>query len=116
MKAGKVTEGGTLIAAGSSGMAQAPSTESTQNSIKVTLAAQIANTLVRIESEDGEEIGSATISGTVTEITQEGVTTTRGMGSPGRQGGSKGLGGRGGKGAQTGGDPATQVPQQKSDS
>ena len=142
--------GGTLIAAGSSGMAQAPSTESTQNSIKVTLAAQTANTLVRIESEEGEEIltfapskqyasvvvsspkfktgatykayvggssigtitdgvysdgtytkgeeiGSATISGTVTEITQDGVTTTRGMGSPGGQGGFRGQGGPGGK-------------------
>ena len=48
--------GGVLVAAGSSGMAQAPSSESTQNSIKVTLSSQTANTLVRIENEDGEEI------------------------------------------------------------
>ena len=48
--------GGTLITGGSAGMAQAPSTESTQNSIKVTLAAQLANTLVRIENADGKEV------------------------------------------------------------
>ena len=136
--------GGILIAAGSSGMAQAPSSESTQNSIKVTLASQTANTLVRIESEDGEEIltfapskqyasvvvsspklktgstykvyvggsstgtvtdglysdgtytkgeeiGSATISSTVTEITQEGVTATKGMGGPGGGAGDQGV-------------------------
>lgn len=153
--------GGTLIAAGSSGMAQAPSTESTQNSIKVNLAAQTANTLVRIESEDGqeiltfapskqyesvvvsspkfktgaiykvyvggsstgtvtngvysdgtytkgEEIGSSTISSTVTEITQEGVTATRGMAG---QGGSRGQGGPGGKGSPTGGESEVQAPQ-----
>lgn len=130
---GKFTlTGGTLIAAGSAGMAQAPSTESTQNSIKVTLASQSANTLVHIESEDGEEIvtfapakqyasivvsspkiqtgktykvyvggssngtatnglysggtytkgneiGSSTISSTVTELTQEGVSVSKGM-------------------------------------
>lgn len=128
--------GGTLIAAGSSGMAQSPSTESTQNSIKVNLSSQAANTIVHIESEDGEEIitlapskqysslvitsskiktgstykvyvggtstgkvtdgvysegtytkgeevGSATISNSQTEITQEGVTNTKGMGGPG---------------------------------
>lgn len=134
-------EGGTLIAAGSAGMAQAPSTESTQNSIKVTLASQSAGTIVHIESESGEEIatfapakqyssfvissskiktgttykvyvggsstgtvvnglysdgtytkgkeiGSASISGTVTEITQEGVTVSNRMG--GGQRGNKG--------------------------
>lgn len=134
-------EGGTLITAGSSGMAQAPSTESTQNSIKVTLASQSAGTIVHIESESGEEIatfapakqyssfvissskiktsstykvyvggsstgtavnglysdgtytkgkeiGSASISGTVTEITQEGVTVSNRMG--GGQRGNKG--------------------------
>jgi hypothetical protein len=125
--------GGTLIAVGSAGMAQAPNTDSTQNSIKVTLASQSANTIVRVENEAGEEIatfapakqyasfvisspklktgstykvyvggsstgtaanglysdgtytkgqeiGGATISGTVTEITQEGVTASKGMG------------------------------------
>lgn len=138
--------GGVLIAAGSAGMAQAPSSESTQNSIKVTLASQTANTLVHIESEDGEEIvtfapskqyasfvvssakiktgstykvyvggsstgtatnglysdgtytkgeeiGSATISGTVTEITQEGVTVTNHMGGQGGAGAPRGQGG-----------------------
>lgn len=131
--------GGVLIAAGSAGMAQAPSTSSTQNSIKVTLASQTANTLIRIESEDGEEIvtfapskqyssfvvssakiktgstykvyvggsstgtpvnglysggiytkgqeiGSAAISATVTDITQEGVTVSS-HGGPGGAGG-----------------------------
>lgn len=134
-------EGGTLIAAGSSGMAQAPSTESIQNSIKVTLTSQSANTIIHVESESGEEIvtfapakqyssfvissskiktgttykvyaggsstgtsvnglysdgtytkgkeiGSASISGTVTEITQEGVTVSNHMG--GGQRGNKG--------------------------
>lgn len=129
--------GGVLIAAGSAGMAQAPSSESTQNSIKVTLASQTANTLVHIESEDGEEIitfapskqyasfvissakiktgstykvyvggsstgtavnglysdgtytkgqeiGSAAISGTVTEIIQEGVTVSSRGGQSGQ--------------------------------
>ncbi|HEX9026626.1 MAG TPA: carbohydrate-binding domain-containing protein, partial [Clostridium sp.] len=157
--------GGTLIAAGSSGMAQAPSTESTQNSIKVTLAAQTANTLVRIESEDGEEIltfapskqfasvvvsspkfktgstykvyvggsstgtvtggvysdgtytkgeevGSATISGSVTEITQEGVTVSGPGGHGGGQGGFRGQGGSGGKRAPVDGESAPQDPQQ----
>lgn len=134
-------EGGTLIAAGSSGMAQAPSTESIQNSIKVTLTSQSANTIIHVESESGEEIvtfapakqyssfvissskiktgttykvyaggsstgtsvnglysdgtytkgkeiGSASTSGTVTEITQEGVTVSNHMG--GGQRGNKG--------------------------
>lgn len=137
--------GGILIAAGSAGMAQAPSTSSTQNSIKVTLASQTANTLIHIESEDGEEIatfapskqyasfvvssakiktgstykvyvggsstgaavnglysdgtytkgqeiGSAAISASVTEITQEGVTVSShgGPGGAGGQGRMKG--------------------------
>lgn len=135
--------GGYLIAVGGSGMAQAPSSESTQNSIKVTLSSQAANNIVNIESEDGEqiltfapakqyasvvvsspklktgsiykvyvggsssgtatnglysdgiytkgtEIGSITISGSVTEITQEGVTVTNHMGG-GSQGGPRGI-------------------------
>lgn len=48
--------GGFLVAAGSSGMAQATSSTSTQNAIRVNLTTQSANTLVRIESERGEEI------------------------------------------------------------
>lgn len=48
--------GGVLISAGSLGMAQAPSLSSTQNSIKVNLSSQSANTLVHIESEAGENI------------------------------------------------------------
>lgn len=150
--------GGSLIAAGSSGMAQATSAESTQNAIKINLAAQAANTLVHIENEKGEEIltfapskqyasivvsspklttggaykvyvggssngtvtdglysggtytkgeeiGSFTISSTVTEITQEGVTATKGMGGGGGRGGK---GGPGVKRAQ----PDVQIPQE----
>ena len=48
--------GGTLIAAGSAGMAQTPSDSSTQNIINVNLTSQEANTIVHIESESGEEI------------------------------------------------------------
>jgi hypothetical protein len=134
--------GGTLIAAGSLGMAQAPSEESTQNSVKVTLSSQSANTLIRIESENGEEIltyapqkqyssviisspklktaevykvylggsstgsnieglhsngtytngkeiGSFTISSSVSEVTQDGVTVTNRMGGPRGQGGAR---------------------------
>ena len=46
--------GGTLVAVGSSGMAQAPDATSTQNSLAVTLASsQPAGTLVHIEAADG---------------------------------------------------------------
>ncbi|MPN08190.1 hypothetical protein SDC9_155471 [bioreactor metagenome] len=48
--------GGFLVAAGSLGMAQAPSLTSTQNSVKVNLSSQSANTLVHIESETGDNI------------------------------------------------------------
>ncbi len=49
--------GGLLVAAGSSGMAEAPSETSSQNSIMVNLdQAQQAGTLVHIVSEDGDEI------------------------------------------------------------
>lgn len=138
--------GGTLIAAGSAGMAQAPSSTSTQNSIKINLTSQTANTLVRVESESGEEIltfapikqyssiivssaklitgstykvyvggsstgtvvdgiysgstyskgtevGSVTISSTVSQITQQGATASSGMG------GKTGMRGQGGPGA-----------------
>lgn len=47
--------GGLLIAAGSSGMAQNPSTSSTQNSINVYVNGT-ANSLLTIKSESGEEI------------------------------------------------------------
>ncbi len=47
--------GGFLVAAGSSGMAQAPGTASTQHSVMVTYAsAQQAGTMVHIETESGE--------------------------------------------------------------
>jgi hypothetical protein len=103
--------GGLLIASGSAGMAEAPSTTSTQNSVKVTLAEQSANTKVNIKSNDGEEIltftpikdyqsfvvsssalkkgstytvyagntdiGKFTISTTVTELVQEGITISQ---------------------------------------
>jgi hypothetical protein len=49
--------GGYLIAAGSSGMAQGPSTSSTQYSVMLTLPSVMpAGTMVHIESEGGEEI------------------------------------------------------------
>ena len=49
--------GGLLVAAGSSGMAEAPSETSSQNSIMVNLdQMQQAGTLVHIVSEDGDEI------------------------------------------------------------
>jgi hypothetical protein len=49
--------GGFLVAAGSSGMAQAPSTSSTQYSIMVNFTESLAaGTLFHIESEDGEAI------------------------------------------------------------
>ncbi len=48
--------GGFIVAAGSSGMAQSPSTSSTQNSISLTLTSQEAGTLVHIQSEDGEDV------------------------------------------------------------
>ena len=48
--------GGVLIAAGSNGMAQAPSDGSSINSIKLTLSSQSAENIVRIEDEDGNEI------------------------------------------------------------
>ncbi len=48
--------GGTLIAAGSIGMAQTPSSSSTQNIINISLTSQEANSIVNIQSEDGKEI------------------------------------------------------------
>ncbi|ARC86458.1 hypothetical protein U732_3355 [Clostridium argentinense CDC 2741] len=48
--------GGTLIAAGSSGMAETPSNSSTQNTININLTSQEANTIVNIQSESGENI------------------------------------------------------------
>jgi hypothetical protein len=52
----KIT-GGFLVAAGSSGMAQAPSTSSTQYSVMVNLSSsQSANAMVHIETNDGEGV------------------------------------------------------------
>lgn len=48
--------GGTLIAAGSAGMSQTPSESSSQNCVSITLSQQEANSIVHIESEDGEDI------------------------------------------------------------
>lgn len=49
--------GGFLVAVGSSGMAQAPSTSSSQNSVLVNLeSAQPGGTIVHVGSEDGKEI------------------------------------------------------------
>ena len=47
--------GGFLVAAGSSGMAQAPDTTSTQNSVMIG-ASQEAGTIIHIETEDGKDI------------------------------------------------------------
>jgi hypothetical protein len=52
----KIT-GGYLVAVGSSGMAQAPSTTSTRYSVMVNLSSsQPADTIVHFETEDGEDI------------------------------------------------------------
>jgi hypothetical protein len=49
--------GGFLVATGSSGMAQAPGTSSTQYSLLLNLESSLpANTLIHIETEDGKEI------------------------------------------------------------
>lgn len=48
--------GGTLIAAGSLGMVQTPSSSSKLNTINVSLTSQESNTLIRVESEDGEDV------------------------------------------------------------
>lgn len=49
-------DGGVLIAAGSSGMLQAPGTSSSQYTISTTLSSQEARTLFNITSSDGKEI------------------------------------------------------------
>ena len=49
-------EGGLVVAAGSSGMAQAPSSSSSQRSLALTIPTVAAGTIVHIESEDGSEI------------------------------------------------------------
>lgn len=51
-----IVTGGTLIAAGSIGMVQAPGTDSTQNSVNISLASQEAGKLIRIEDESGNEV------------------------------------------------------------
>ena len=48
--------GGTLIVAGSSGMAQAPDTSSTQYSVLIGFSTQSAGTAIHLETKDGEEI------------------------------------------------------------
>lgn len=48
--------GGVLIAAGSLGMVQTPSSSSKLNTINVSLTSQEANTLIRVESESGEDV------------------------------------------------------------
>lgn len=56
-----VITGGTVIAAGSSGMAQAPGTGSTQASVAVTFtSAQAAGSTVKLLAADGSEIASFT--------------------------------------------------------
>ncbi|WP_195940122.1 carbohydrate-binding domain-containing protein [Romboutsia sp. 1001713B170131_170501_G6] len=48
--------GGILIAAGSAGMAQSPSSISSQNSVNAALSSQQANTIIHIEDEKGNEV------------------------------------------------------------
>ena len=48
--------GGILIAAGSAGMAQSPSSTSSQNSVNVALSSQSAKTIIHIEDEKGNEV------------------------------------------------------------
>jgi hypothetical protein len=49
--------GGSIIAAGSSGMAQAPGTSSSINSLQITFkSVQAAGTLVNIQTVDGKEL------------------------------------------------------------
>lgn len=48
--------GGTLMAAGSSGMAEAPSTTSKQNSVKIYLLSQEANSTIKIVDNNGNEV------------------------------------------------------------
>ena len=48
--------GGILIAAGAVGMAQSPSSTSSQNSVNVALESQSANTIIHIEDEKGNEV------------------------------------------------------------
>lgn len=49
--------GGLLIVSGSAGMAEIPSTASTQNSIAMVLdATQLGGTIIHVDSESGEEI------------------------------------------------------------
>jgi len=56
-----VISGGTLAAAGSSGMAQAPSTSSGQNSLMVNLtSSRTANTVFRVQKSDGTVLLSLT--------------------------------------------------------
>lgn len=51
-----VVTNGTIVAAGYLGMAQTPSKSSSVNTINLQLSSQTANTLVHIESSDGEEV------------------------------------------------------------
>ncbi len=52
-----VVSGGTIIAAGSAGMGQAPSTTSTQRSVRITFGpTQSAHQLVRIEDDAGNNV------------------------------------------------------------
>ena len=47
---------GLLVAVGSAGMADTPSSSSTQNTINLTVSSQNAGSMVHIESENGEDI------------------------------------------------------------
>ncbi|RDY28491.1 carbohydrate-binding domain-containing protein [Romboutsia weinsteinii] len=48
--------GGTLIASGSAGMVQTPSSSSSQKALNISLTSQEAGNIINIQSEDGKEI------------------------------------------------------------
>jgi hypothetical protein len=60
--------GGTLVAAGSSGMAQAPSETSSQKVLNISLLSQEANTTVSVKSSNGDDILTYTPSKTYSSV------------------------------------------------
>ena len=60
--------GGTLVAAGSSGMAQAPSKTSSQKVLNISLLSQEANTTVSVKSSNGNELISYSPSKTYSSV------------------------------------------------
>jgi hypothetical protein len=74
-----VISGGTLLAAGSSGMAVAPDASSTQGWVAATLAtAEPAGTVVQIVSADGSEVTSFAATKTCASIVYSSAEITSG--------------------------------------